>query len=167
MALSASTTLPYSVAQVTETFTEEAFLRHTSELVGGNLESATVDGSVDGAFTLTVVRKIPTTRLPDLAKKMLGETLTVTQTEQWQAPETDGSRTANVAVKVAGAPVDVKAVQKLVADGTSTRVDLTGDVSSSIPFLGGKIAAAAEPMLGKALKLQASEAEGWISGRTK
>ena len=39
MALSASTTLPYSAAKVTETFTDEAFLRHTSELVGGILES--------------------------------------------------------------------------------------------------------------------------------
>jgi hypothetical protein len=66
-------------------------------------------------------------------------------------------------MKVAGAPVDVNAVQKLVAEGDSTRVDLNGDVKSSIPFLGGKIAAAAEPMLGKALNIQAQQAEAWIS----
>ena len=124
MALNASTTLPYSVAQVTDTFTSEAFLRHISELVGGTLVSADLDGSVDGAFNLTVVRKLPTTRLPEIARKVVGESLTVTQTERWQAPAADGSRTADLEVKVAGAPVDAKAVQQLVADCTSTRVEL-------------------------------------------
>ncbi|HXF03628.1 DUF2505 domain-containing protein [Arthrobacter sulfonylureivorans] len=166
MALSASTTLPYPAAKVTETFTDEAFLRHISELVGGSLESVQRDGDVSGAFTLTVVRKVPSARLPEIAKKMLGDSLTVTQTERWQAPAADGSRTADVTMKVAGAPVDVNAVQQLVADGGSTRVDLTGDVKSSIPFLGGKIAAAAEPMLGKALNIQAQQAEAWLSGRS-
>jgi hypothetical protein len=165
MALSASTTLPYSIAQVTDTFTSEEFLRHISELVGGNLVSVELDGSVDGAFNLTVVRKLPTTRLPEIARKVVGESLTVTQTENWQAPAADGTRTADVQVKVAGAPVDAKAVQKLVAEGTSTRVDLTGEVTSGIPFLGGKIAAAAEPVLAKALNLQATQAEAWIAGR--
>ncbi|NKX53350.1 DUF2505 family protein [Arthrobacter sp. E918] len=165
MALSASTTLPYSVAQVTDTFTSEAFLRHISELVGGSLVSVNRDGSVDGAFNLTVVRKLPTTRLPEIARKVVGESLTVTQTERWQAPAADGSRTADVEVKVAGAPVDAKAVQKLVAEGGSTRVQLEGEVTSGIPFLGGKIAAAAEPVLAKALKLQATQAEAWIASQ--
>lgn len=165
MALSASTTLPYSVAQVTDTFTSEAFLRHISELVGGNLVSVALDGSVEGPFNLTVVRKLPTTRLPEIARKLVGESLTVTQTERWQAPAADGSRTADVEIKVAGAPVDAKAVQKLVAEGSSTRVDLEGEVNSGIPFLGGKIASAAEPMLAKALNLQAAQAEAWIASQ--
>jgi hypothetical protein len=165
MALSASTTLPYSVAQVTDTFTSEAFLRHISELVGGTLVSADLDGSVDGAFNLTVVRKLPTTRLPEIARKVVGESLTVTQTERWQAPAADGSRTADLEVKVAGAPVEAKAVQQLVADGSSTRVELQGEVSSGIPFLGGKIASAAEPVLAKALNLQATQAEAWIASQ--
>jgi hypothetical protein len=61
--------------------------------------------------------------------------------------------------------VDAKAVQQLVADGTSTRVELQGEVSSGIPFLGGKIASAAEPVLAKALNLQASQAEAWIASQ--
>ncbi|NKX50875.1 DUF2505 domain-containing protein [Arthrobacter deserti] len=165
MALSASTTLPYSVAQVTDTFTSEASLRHISELVGGNLVSVALDGSVEGPFNLTVVRKLPTTRLPEIARKLVGESLTVTQTERWQAPAADGSRTADVEIKVAGAPVDAKAVQKLVAEGSPTRVDLEGEVNSGIPFLGGKIASAAEPMLAKALNLQAAQAEAWIASQ--
>ncbi|WP_423184056.1 DUF2505 domain-containing protein [Arthrobacter sp. NyZ413] len=162
MALTASTTLPHAVDRVTATFIDEDFLRHTSEFVGGTLESFTIDGDVAGAFTTTTVRTLPTTRLPEIARKVVGESLTVTQTEKWDAPTADGSRTSHIALKVSGAPLDVTAVQRLVAEGGNTRVELEGTVSSSVPFLGGKIADAAEPMVGKALKIQAQQAESWL-----
>lgn len=162
MALSASTTLPAVPQRITEIFTDEEFLRHTSERVGGTLESLTIDGDISAAFTLTAVRTLPTTRLPEMAKKFLGEQLTVTQTEEWAAPEAGGGRTAQVKLKVSGAPLDVKAVQRLVPDAEGTRVDLDGEVSSSVPFLGSKIADAAEPMVGKALNIQAQEARAWL-----
>jgi hypothetical protein len=162
MALSASTTLPHSVESVTAVFVNEDFLRHTSELVGGTLESFTVDGDLAGAFNTTTVRTIPTTRMPDLARKFVGESLKVTQLESWDAPAADGSRQSNISLKVAGAPLDVNAVQRLVADGGSTRIELEGTVTSSVPLLGGKIADAAEPMVGKALNLQSAEAQAWL-----
>ncbi|GAB4099096.1 DUF2505 domain-containing protein [Sinomonas halotolerans] len=163
MALEASTTLSHPVARVAAVLTDEAFQRHVSELVGGRLESFSIEGDPAGAFTATVVRQVPTQRLPEIARKVVGEHLNVTQTEVWSAPEADGSRQADITVKVAGAPVDVAAVQRLVAEGGSTRVELTGSVTSSVPLLGGKIASAAEPMVGKALNLQASEADAWLA----
>lgn len=162
MALSASTNLPADPQRVTEVFTDREFVRHVSEKVGGTLESLTVDGDIAGAFKVVAVRSVPATRLPDLAKKFVGQKLTVTQTEQWQAPAADGSRHADVSLKVSGAPVDATAVQRLIAVPEGTRVELEGNVTSSIPFLGGKIAAAAEPMVGKALNVQAQEARTWL-----
>ncbi|AMM32174.1 proteinase inhibitor I25 cystatin [Sinomonas atrocyanea] len=164
MALSASQTLNFPVDRVAAVFADEAFQRHVSELVGGRLESFAVDGDVAGAFTATVVRQLPTQRLPEIARKVVGEYVNVTQTEVWGAPEADGSRQADIKVKVAGAPVDVAAVQRLAADGGATRIELNGTVSSSVPLLGGKIASAAEPMVGKALNLQATQAEAWLAG---
>ena len=162
MALSASTTLPHTVESVTAVFANEDFLRHTSELVGGTLESFAVDGDPAGAFNTTTVRTIPTTRMPDIARKFVGESLKVTQLESWGAPAADGSRESNISLKVAGAPLDVSAVQRLVAEGGSTRIELEGTVSSSVPFLGGKIADAAEPMVGKALNIQSTQAQAWL-----
>lgn len=162
MALSASTTLPYPVDRVAATFVDEDFLRHTSEYVGGTLESFAIDGDIAGAFTATIVRTLPTTRLPEIARKFVGEKLTVTQTEKWEAPAADGSRASNISLKIAGAPLDVTAVQRLVAEAGSTRVELEGSVSSSVPFLGGKIAEAAEPKVGKALNIQAQQAQAWL-----
>lgn len=165
MALNASTTLPYDAHTVLGVFTDEGFVRHMSEYVGGTLESLTVDGDTAGAFTLTAVRTMPTTRLPDMARKFVGETLSVTQTEHWEAPAADGSRQASLEMTVAGVPLNVSAVQRLIAQGTDTVVDLQGNVTSSIPFLGGKIAGAAEPMIGKALNVQAVEARKWLESR--
>jgi hypothetical protein len=162
MALSASTTLPHSVDRVAAVFANEDFQRHTSELVGGTLESFKVDGDVAGAFSTTSVRTLPTTRLPEIARKFVGESLTVTQLEAWEAPAADGSRQSSISLKIAGAPLDVSAVQRLIADGGSTRVELEGNVSSSVPFLGGKIADAAEPMVGKALNIQSQQAQAWL-----
>ena len=71
MALSASTTLPHSVDRVAAVFVDEDFLRHTSELVGGSLESFTIDGDPAGAFSTTTVRTLPTTRLPDIALSLI------------------------------------------------------------------------------------------------
>ncbi|MFC3298658.1 DUF2505 domain-containing protein [Arthrobacter agilis] len=162
MALNASTTLPYDAATVLGVFTDEGFVRHMSEYVGGTLESLTVDGDTSGAFTVTAVRTMPTRRLPDMARKFVGETLSVTQTEEWSAPAADGSREATVRMTVANVPLTVAAVQRLISQGDSTVVDLQGNVTSSIPFLGGKIAGAAEPMIGKALNVQATEARAWL-----
>lgn len=162
MALSASTNLPHSVDRVTAVFVNEDFLRHTSELVGGTLESFAVDGDTAGAFSTTTVRTIPTTRMPDMARKFVGESLTVTQLDSWDAPAADGSRLSTIVLKVSGAPLDVNAVQRLVADGGSTRIELEGTVTSSVPFLGGKIAEAAEPMVGKALNIQSTQAQAWL-----
>ncbi|MBT1002490.1 DUF2505 family protein [Paenarthrobacter sp. DKR-5] len=164
MALSATTTLTADVQRVTEVFVNEDFLRQTSEHVGGRLESVAVDGDTAGAFSTTVVRTLPTTRLPEIARKFVGEELKVTQVEKWEAPAADGSRTTHISLKVAGAPLDVAAVQRLVPEGGSTRVDLEGNVSSSVPFLGGKIAEAAEPMVGKALNIQSQQAQAWLDG---
>ncbi|MDJ0319669.1 DUF2505 domain-containing protein [Pseudarthrobacter sp. PS3-L1] len=162
MALSATTTLPHTVEAVTAVLVNEDFQRHVSEHVGGTLESFSVDGDLAGPFSTTSVRTLPTSRLPDIARKFVGEKLTVTQVESWSMPAADGSRQSNITLKIAGAPLDVTASQKLLADGTGTRVELEGAVTSSIPFLGAKIASAAEPMVGKALKIQAQQAQSWL-----
>lgn len=163
MALAASTTLSASPQRVTDVFTNKEFIAHVSFTVGGELKSFEINGPTTGAFTTKTVRTLPTDRMPEIAKKFVGASLTVTQEESWSAPAADGSRENQIKLTVSGAPVNVKAVQKLVASGDSTVVELTGEVTSSIPFLGAKIASAAEPVIGKALNLQATLAQAWLN----
>ncbi|GAB2904085.1 DUF2505 domain-containing protein [Neomicrococcus lactis] len=162
MALNASTSLPFTPQQVLETFTNREFVEHVSNRVGGSLKAFTVNGDLAGAFTTEIVREVPTARLPEIARKVVGQTITITQKENWAAPAADGSRASTVTIDVAGAPVSVNATQNILTADGGSRVDLAGEVKSSIPFMGGKIAAAAEPFVAKALNLQAREAKAWL-----
>ncbi|NYE96584.1 hypothetical protein FHU41_002834 [Psychromicrobium silvestre] len=158
MALSTSASLSAGVEQVVELFSSEDFVRQVSEAAGGTLESFTLTGDRAAAFSTVSVRSMPTDRLPELAKKFVGARLNVQQQEQWSAPAADGSREVQISAKISGAPVEAKAVQRIVAEGASTRIELEGTVTSSIPLFGNKIVQAAEPALAKALNLQVSEA---------
>lgn len=162
MALTASTTLSATAQRVTDVFADEEFIKHVSTTVGGELKSFEISGPTTGAFTTKTVRTLPTTRMPEIARKVVGATLTVTQLEQWSAPAADGSRSNTIKLTVAGAPLDVAATQKLSVSPDGTLVELQGEVKSSIPFLGAKIASAAEPVIGKALNLQATLAQEWL-----
>jgi len=163
MALTASTTLSANAQRITDVFADEDFIKHVSFTVGGELKSFEISGPTTGAFTTKTVRTLPTTRMPDIARKFVGSSLTVTQEESWSAPAADGARTNTINLSVSGAPVDVTATQLLIPSGESTVVELTGEVKSSVPFLGSKIASAAEPVIGKALNLQASLAQEWLN----
>ena len=48
-----------------------------------------------------------------------------------------------------------------LGETTDVAVDVT--VKANIPLVGGKVASAAEPYVGKALSLQSREADAWIA----
>ncbi|MDR4533588.1 DUF2505 domain-containing protein [Glutamicibacter sp. PS] len=163
MALNASTQIAHPAEQVIATLANRDFAEHLTSLAQGTLSNFTVEGDLNGAFTLTSVRAMPTDRVPDIARKFVGESINVTQVESWSAPDAQGNRSAEVKISVAGVPVNVNGTERLIAAGDSTEFAIDAQVSSSIPFIGGKLASAAEPYLGKALNLQASQVSAWLS----
>lgn len=163
MALNASTQIPHSVQDVIATLTDRGFAEHLTSKAKGTLTDFTVDGDTSGAFTLTTVRALPTDRVPEMARKFVGSSVAVTQVEKWSAPDASGSRTASVDITVSGVPVNVSGTETLTAAGEGTTFTVDAKVSSSIPFIGGKIASAAEPYLGKALNMQAAQVNAWLA----
>ncbi len=162
MALRATTTLSHPVQRVTAVFTDEDFIRSSTESIGGKLTSFERKGALDSAFTTKTVRTLPTDKLPDLARKFVGPSITVTALEDWSSPAADGSREVAVTLTVAGAPLTVTAVERVLQQGSGSLVEVEGTVTSAVPFLGPKIVEAAEPMIGKALNLQATHAQKWL-----
>ena len=57
---------------------------------------------------ITTYRILPSDGLPDFAKSMVGETLKVTETQDWGPASADGSRRGTVEMAVAGAPIALK-----------------------------------------------------------
>ncbi|WP_313813252.1 DUF2505 domain-containing protein [Glutamicibacter sp.] len=163
MALNASTQIAHPADQVIATLTDRGFAEHLTSLANGTLQDFSVSGDTAGAFTLTTVRAMPTDRVPDIARKFVGASIDVTQVEEWTAPDASGSRSANVKITIGGVPVSVSGSETLTAQGENTEFAIEGKVSSSIPFIGGKLASAAEPFLAKALNLQATQVNAWLS----
>ncbi|WP_237189108.1 DUF2505 domain-containing protein [Rothia nasimurium] len=164
MAVQSTTTIKASVENVARAFADENFARFASDKIRVTLESFQVTGDPAGAYTATSVRSVPADRIPDIAKKVPGVAggITLNQVDQVSAPAADGSRTITSEVSVKGIPVTGKAVQTLTAAGDTTEVKVDGEVKCSIPLIGKKIAAAAEPQIGRVFSALGAGAEEYI-----
>ena len=163
MPVNASTTIKAPLDTVLNTFVDEAFVRHVSDRAGTTLESFEVSGDTTTAFTVTTVRTMSADKLPDVVQKFVKGAIKLNQVDTYDAPAADGSRDARTEIKAHGLPVGANATQTLTSTNDETLVEVTGDVVANIPLVGKKIAAAAEPYIGKALTLQARAAESWIA----
>ncbi|WP_237233093.1 DUF2505 domain-containing protein [Rothia nasisuis] len=164
MAVQSSTTINAPIEDVVRAFADENFARFASEKVRVSFESFTMEGDRAGAFTTTTVRAIPADRIPDVAKKLPGVSngVTVNQVDRVSAPAADGSRTIISEVSVRGIPVTGNATQTLTSAGETTEVTVDGEVKCSIPLVGKKIAAAAEPQIGRVFSVLGTSAEEYI-----
>lgn len=163
MTVSAEQTVNAPIAKVVETFLDTSFNSHVAERGGATLESLKVDGDPGGQFTVTTTRTMSADKLPDIAKKVVKSGLSITQVDSWEAPEADGSRNIHTQVSVSGIPANGEGKQRLQAKGDQTSVSVELVLNVKIPLIGSKLAATAEPYVGKALSLQAREADAWIA----
>lgn len=125
----------------------DADFREKATISGGGEDvSVTVEPTGDGA-TVTILRTMPNDEMPDAVKKLVGNTVTVKQVEQWGAPKADGSRQAKVKMSVSGQPAGMEGTASITPDGAGSNFTVSGEVKVSIPFLGKKI----EPMVAKAI----------------
>lgn len=162
MTIHAQTEAPGNTEEILATLTNPNFIAYVTQQIGGELENTQIKGETAKDFTLTTTRKLPTDRFPDIAKKILGKSMTINQTEIWEHPNTNNTRNANITIKISNAPITVKGNITLQPKNTqTTQITLNGEISSNIPFMGKKIAETAKPFLEKALKLQITYLKQW------
>ncbi|WP_148256577.1 DUF2505 domain-containing protein [Kribbella flavida] len=95
--------------------------------------------STGGDTVVRVERKMPADDVPDIARKFVGETLTVVQTETWHAPNADGSRDADVRGEITNTPVTLKGTASIRPDGAGAVQAIELDVKVAVPLIGKKI----------------------------
>lgn len=104
----------------------------------GDLEYEVVEQEAgDGTLTLKVDRTMAA-NLPSVAKKVLGDTSRLVQTENW---DTSGDvKTATITIEAPGKPVSISGEFKLEPVGDA-QCDYTAsfEVKASVPLVGGKI----------------------------
>ena len=97
--------------------------------------------------TVTTKRTMPA-MVPEAVRRVTGDTITITQVEQWGPAATDGSRVADLQVSIAGQPAGMRGNVRLTPAGNGSTHAYRGDVKVNLPFLGKKI----EPELVKAIR---------------
>lgn len=86
-----------------------------------------------------VQREMASDGVPDIARKFVGQTLTVVQTETWHPAAADGSRKADVKGEITGTPVTLKGTARITPEGAKTVQAIDLDVKVAVPLIGRKI----------------------------
>lgn len=165
MKIRRSWTYPAPVADVYAMVTDEAYQRRKSEATstdGGTVELAQ---TADGGHLITVARVLPTDAFPENIRAMVGNAVTVVETQTWGLAGDDGSRVADLAVDVKGTPASMKGTVTLTpVSDTETRLDVDGDLKGGIPIIGGKIEKAAAPSFIHALEQEERIGTEYLAG---
>ncbi|UPK76183.1 DUF2505 domain-containing protein [Nocardioidaceae bacterium SCSIO 66511] len=119
-----------------------------------------VDKSGDTA-TITVQRTMPA-EVPDAVKALLGKTIEVEQIERWAAPDADGTRRAQVSVRIKGQPASMEGTSVLGGGDSSTLV-VTGDVRVKVPFVGRKLEPEVAKAISAALRIEEKAAADYLA----
>lgn len=112
--------------------------------------------------TLTSVRVLPAD-LPAPAKSLVGDTITVTETQVWSAPGPDGSRTATVTVEFSGPMGFTGTLELAPAPTGASTITTRGVFTAKVPFIGGKIEKVAAEQTERYLAAEERVAGEWLT----
>ncbi|GAA1489908.1 DUF2505 domain-containing protein [Brachybacterium sacelli] len=159
MKLRETLTLPLSARTAATMYATEEYTAIRRETLGATNASSQVDGDPTGAFTVRTELMMPTDKVPDIARRFVGSSVTIKEEQSWSAPEPDGSRNGTMELEVAGTPAGMKGSLRLAPTGelTST-VDIEGDLLAKVPLLGPRLEKAAVPYVSKVLRAEEKSA---------
>lgn len=147
---------------VFEMLCDQAFREEVCRAMG----SVRYDVSVSRSGDTATVRndRVMKADLPDVARKVVGDTIEMVQTEDWKGRETDGARTADFRVEIPGKPGSIRGTVTLSPTATGTREVIAGEVKVSIPLVGRKLEAEVAKGLKEALKVEGRVGARWLAG---
>lgn len=124
------------VASVWKMYSDRAFFERKYKESGySNVEVLDFQTSAKG-FSITCRYDAGSDApMPDFVKKFIGERISVTQTDSWDA----ATKTGKITTEIKGAPVKVTAEMKLEGDAKSATNKMRWTLACSIPLVGGKI----------------------------
>ena len=127
-------------------------------------EASVAQVPIDGGETVTLIstRVLPAD-LPGPARSLVGDTITVTETQIWTPPAPDGSRTATITVDFS-APMTFSGTLHLSPrDQATTTITTRGKFTASVPFIGGKIEKVAAEQTQRYLVAEERVGNEWLA----
>ena len=167
MKLRETLTLPLPAAAAAAMYADPEYTEIRRTTLGASRAESTLDGDPSAAFTVRTELSMPTDRVPDMVRPFVGSSVTIHETQSWSAPEADGSRTGTMNLEVAGTPAGLNGTARLLAgDGTSSTVELEGDLVAKVPLLGPRLEKAALPYVSTVLRAEERSARTYSQSRT-
>ncbi len=148
---------------VFEMLCDKGFREEVCRAIGSVRYDVTVSRSGDAATVRN--HRVMEADLPEVAKKVIGDTIEMVQTEEWGARETDGARRADFHVEIPGKPGSIKGTVSLSPIEGGTREVVAGNVKVSIPLVGGRLEAEVARGLQAALTVEGRVGAKWLAGR--
>jgi hypothetical protein len=130
---------PADVESVFRLLGDEEFLKEKYSSLGQRDFTVTAHEESDGGRRMSTTRVVDT-NIPSFAKRILGATNTLVQTEEWSAPQPDGARTGRWAIDISGSPVRMAGTMRLEPQAEHCVHQISVAVTASVPLIGGKIA---------------------------
>lgn len=122
--------------QIWAMLSDQAYWEQKYQTLGAsNLEWKTFNAT-EGALTVSSVREVAA-NLPAAAKKIIGETAEVTQTEEWT--RSGGELSCKITITTKGAPGGTDGSMSVKPDGKGSTWVADFDIKVAIPLLGKKL----------------------------
>lgn len=154
MQLHETLTLPQSPTGTAAMYADEGYAAVRREALGASAAHAAVTGDPAGAFTVRTELTLPTDGVPDMVRPFVGTSVTVSERQEWQAPQADGSRTGTMHLQVAGTPASLEARMELRPSGEGSVVEIRGELTARVPLLGSRLEKAAVPYVARVLRAE-------------
>lgn len=116
-----------------------------------------------GAMTVSVDQKRPTDNFPGFAKKFVGDSIHVVQSETWS-----DHTNAVLEVTIPGKPGRLNATITIAdtteGDDPGAMEVVDGDLKVSVPLVGGKLESLVSELLREALDVEQEVGRAWLAG---
>lgn len=135
-----------SLDQVAAMLSDPAFREEVCDEQNALSKTVSIEGGVE-AKQVRIEMVQPTEGVPGFAKKVVGDTTTVIQSETWTSPSQ-----ATVEIEIPGKPGQISGTVSIAeADGVTTET-ITLDGTVKVPLIGGKLEDLVLSMIQSALR---------------
>ncbi|WP_370892573.1 DUF2505 domain-containing protein [Janibacter sp. GXQ6167] len=148
-------------AEVFEIISDPEFQQEKVAVTGPTAVAEVTPG--DGGVAIRTERHLPTDQMPDVARRLLGATMTIVEEQRWGAERSDGTRRGEVRMSAPGAPISLTGRLLLEPAGAGSRLSVDADLKCSIPLVGRQIEQSAEPGVTMGIDYESELIDRWLS----
>ncbi|HEX8305916.1 MAG TPA: DUF2505 domain-containing protein [Jatrophihabitans sp.] len=161
MKMRLETTSAATVEQIFASRVEQSVRERACQESGALSFQVAIEQTPDGGARVQVQREMAP-QVPDFIRRFVGDSISISQVEQWSPPGPTGVRTAVVNVIVKGQPATMTGSMVLSPAPKGSTELVTGEVKVAIPFLGRQIEPEIVKVIEAALRIEQRVGQDWV-----